>query len=424
MTTEPTTELYWDEQAFEEESRRIYEVCHGCRLCATICPAFPRLFEITDAVDGDLERLSSADYKDVVDLCYQCKLCYVRCPYTPPHRYQLDFPRLMLRAKALYVRRHGMKLQDRIMGDTDRLGALGGIAAPMSNWPSRMGPARFVMEKTLGVHRRRLMPRFHRQSFAAWFRKRTPPALETGEKKGKVALFYTCYVNYNDPEVGKAAVEVLERNGLEVICPEQQCCGMPFLDGGDIEPAMKKARFNLESLGAAVGDGLDVVVPGPTCSYMLKHEYPVLLGDDAKAVSTRTFDLSEYLMRLHEQGGLDTSFAGGPGKVVYHLPCHLLAQNIGFQSRDLMALIPGTEVDMVERCSGHDGTWGVKKEYFDLSMRVGRRLFEDVEGAQPAVAATDCPLAAMQIEQGTGVKPVHPVQVLQAAYSPQEVKGD
>jgi Fe-S oxidoreductase len=239
-----------------------------------------------------------------------------------------------------------------------------------------------------------------------------------------VALFYTCYVNYNDPEVGKAAVEVLERNGLEVTCPEQRCCGMPFLDGGDIEAATEKARFNLRSLGAAVEDGFDIVVPGPTCSYMLKLEYPALLGEIAGALSSHTYDISEYLMKLHAQGALDTSFAGSAGKVVYQVPCHLKAQSIGYKSRDLMQLIPGTTVEMVERCSGHDGTWGVKKEYFDLSMKVGQRLFEDVEQAQPALAVTDCPLAAMQIEQGTGVRPVHPVQVLQRAYSPPEVKSE
>lgn len=424
MTVQPTDELYWDEEAYEERSRAVYDICHGCRLCVTLCPAFPRLFEITDGVDGELERLGSADYKDVVDLCYQCKLCYVRCPYTPPHRYELDFPRLMLRAKALHVRKHGMKLQDRIMGDTDRLGALGGLTAPLSNWANRTAPIKLALEKTLGVHRQRIMPRFHRKTFNAWFRERSRPPAEPRKARGKVALFSTCYVNYNDPEVGKAAVEVLERNGLEVTCPEQRCCGMPFLDGGDIESATEKARFNLRTLGAAVDDGFDIVVPGPTCSYMLKLEYPTLLGEEAGALSSHTYDISQYLMKLHAQGALDTSFAGSGGKIVYHLPCHLKAQSIGYTSRDLMRLIPGTTVEMVERCSGHDGTWGVKKEYFDLSMKVGRRLFEDVEQAQPALAVTDCPLAGTQIEQGTGVRPVHPVQVLQRAYSPPEVKSE
>jgi glycerol-3-phosphate dehydrogenase subunit C len=235
-----------------------------------------------------------------------------------------------------------------------------------------------------------------------------------------VALFYTCYVNYNDPQVGKACVEVLERSGVAVSCPEQRCCGMPFLDGGDIRAAKEKARFNLRSLLKAVEEGCDIVVPGPTCSYTLKQEYPRLLGPEAEPVASRTYDVCEYLMGLHGQGALNTEFGSSPGKIVYHLPCHLKAQNIGYKSRDLMQLIPGATVEVVDRCSGHDGTWSVKKEYFEMSLKVGRRLFEEVREAQPALGASDCPLASLQIEQATGVRPVHPVQVLQAAYEPEK----
>jgi glycerol-3-phosphate dehydrogenase subunit C len=420
MIVDPVSDAYWDEATYEVEARRVFEICYGCRLCVTICPAFPALMDLTDGVDGEVGKLSARDWTRVIDLCYQCKLCYVRCPYTPPHKWQVDFPRLMMRAQAIEARRRGVKLQDRIMGNTDLLGRVGGLTAPLANVANRMAPTRFVMEKAIGVHRQRLLPRFHSRTFAGWFRGRKPGQAPAGERK--VTLFYTCYVNYNDPQVGKACVEVLERSGVAVSCPEQQCCGMPFLDGGDVRAAQEKARFNLHSLLRAVEEGCDIVVPGPTCGYTLKQEYPRLLGPEAEPVASRTYDMCEYLMGLHAQGALNTDFGSSPGKIVYHLPCHLKAQNIGYKSRDLMQLIPGASVEVVDRCSGHDGTWSAKKEYFELSLKVGRRLFEDVREAQPALVATDCPLAGIQIEQATGVRPVHPVQVLQAAYRPERTE--
>lgn len=416
MIVDPVSEAYWDENAYQAEARRLFAICHGCRLCATICPAFPALLDLSDGVDGEVDRLGAQDWSGVIALCYQCKLCYVRCPYTPPHKWQMDFPRLMMQGQAIEARRRGIRLQDRVLGHTDLLGQLGGMIAPLANWANRMALTRFVLEKTLGVHRQRLLPRFHPQSFADWFRGHKPSQATAG----KVALFYTCYVNYHDPQVGKACVEVLERSGVAVSCPEQQCCGMPFLDGGDVKAAKEKARFNLRSMLQAVAEGCDVIVPGPTCSYTLKQEYPRLLGPEAEPVAAHTYDICEYLMRLHRQGTLNTDFRSSPGKIVYHLPCHLKAQNIGYKSRDLMQLIPGASVEVVDRCSGHDGTWSAKREYFELSLKVGRRLFEAVRQAQPTLVATDCPLAGIQIEQATGRRPLHPVQVLQSAYKPEK----
>ena len=422
MIVDPVSEAYWDEAAYEAECRRVFEICHGCRLCVTICPSFPALMDLTDGVDGDLDKLSAPDWRRVIDLCFQCKLCYVRCPYTPPHEWQLDFPKLMQRGQAIEARRRGLSLQDRLLSNTDLLGRVGGLTAPLANFGNHLTPARFVLEKTLGVHRQRQLPRFHTRTFASWFHARRHPQAPASECK--VALFYTCYVNYNDPQVGKACVEVLERSGVAVSCPQQQCCGMPYLDSGDIRAAREKARFNVRSLLKAVEEGCEVVVPGPTCSYALKQEYTRFLGPEAEPVASHTYDMCEYLMDLHGRGLLNTDFASSPGKIVYHLPCHLKAQNIGYKSRDLLKLIPGASVEVVDRCSGHDGAWSVKKEYFELSLKVGRRLFEDVRDAQPAVVATDCPLAGIQIEQATGVRSVHPVQVLQAAYSPAGLGGD
>jgi Fe-S oxidoreductase len=234
-------------------------------------------------------------------------------------------------------------------------------------------------------------------------------------------LFYTCGVNFNEPEVGKACVRVLERNGVEVRCPEQRCCGMPFLDGGDIGATKKNAQANVAYLQPWVEKGYDIVVPGPTCSYMLKQEYPWLLkSESAKAVAGKTFDICEYFMSLHSEGKLDTRFVRGAGKIAYQIPCHLRAQNIGFKSRDLMQLIPDTRVQVFEKCAAIDGTWGLKEQYFALSLKVAEPLLKAIREGAPDLTVSDCSLAALQIEQGTRIKPLHPVQVLDRAYGSAE----
>jgi len=277
------------------------------------------------------------------------------------------------------------------------------------------------MEKTVGVHRGRELPRFHRQTFEKWWATRHGPPEGTPRPARKVALFPTCFVNWNDPSVGKAAVRVLEHNRCAVSCPPTRCCGMPALDGGDIPAFEANARANIDVMLSAVEDGCDIVVPGPTCSYVIKNEYPTLLSgraaEDAKRVSERTFDVCEYLIDLKRKNELDLEFRGEvPGKVAYHLPCHLKVQKIGYRSRDVLKLLPGTKVEMIDRCSAMDGTWGMKSEYYELSKKVAAPLFEDVKKAEADAVVTDCPLAGIQIADGTGERPVHPVKILQRAY--------
>jgi Fe-S oxidoreductase len=416
MTLDIRLPEFWDLGKVEQELRRVYDVCNGCRRCITLCPSFKDLFVSLDAeeVDGDAEKLGPGALKRVVDLCYQCKLCYNHCPYTPPHRWQVDFPRLMLRARAAKAKKRGVTLQDRILGNTDLVGRLGSLTAPLANWASTLPPHRAFLEAVVGLHRRRNLPRFAGQRFSAWFSRRRPVSFVP---QAKVALFATCSVEYNDPTVGKATVAVLERNRVDVTLPSQRCCGMPYLDGGAVGEAQALIRLNVTALAAAVREGREIVVPGPTCSYMLKQEYPWLDGsEDARLVASHTRDLFEYLMRLHAGGKLDTTFSGRPGKVAYHLPCHLKAQNLGTKSADLLRLIPGTEVEVVERCSGVDGTWGLKREYYELSLKVAEPLFKEIEGARPDRVASDCPLAALQIAQGTGATPRHPIQIVAEAY--------
>jgi len=275
------------------------------------------------------------------------------------------------------------------------------------------------MEKTIGIHRDRNLPEYASETFASWYKrhketKTQGPRLDDQEKK-KVVFFHTCSVNYNDTDTGKAAIEVLEKNDVEIEVPPQKCCGMPFLDGGDIDNAKRNAEHNITILIDYVKKGYDVVTPGPSCSYLIKQEYPMLLGnEDARLVASRTYDMMEYLAKLDKEGRFSKDFKNPQGDITYHLPCHLKTQNIGYKSHDVLELIPGTTVEIVAKCSGHDGTWSLKKEYFELSLDVGRRLFEKFTNG--STAASDCPLAQLQIEKGSGKKPRHPIQILRDAY--------
>jgi len=416
---------FWERNSLDREFDRVFDICHQCRRCFDLCPSFDFMFKTIDKKGEDASVLGAVDIKQVLDYCYQCKLCYNHCPYTPPHQWALDFPRLMLRAKAVEVKERGrVTLQDKALGKTDAIGKTGSLFAPLSNLANRNRFGRLIMEKVLGIHRDRNLLEFHRESFSKWFKKRTRRQDEATRENGEVAIFHTCTVEYNGPQIGRAAVEVLEHNKVGVSCPEQKCCGIPFLDGGDIESTIESAAFNVKQLAEEIRAGKDIVVPGPTCSYMIKKEYPELLGtDEARLVAERTYDLCEYLVKKAREGKLDRTFKKKPGKVAYQAACHLRAQNIGFKSRDLMKAA-GAEVELIERCSAMDGTWGFKKEYYQLSMKVARPLFEKVESCSADYTVSDCPLSGLQIEQGTGCKVLHPIQIVHMAYGLDEKRNE
>ena len=413
---------YWDQKSLGDEMYRVFDICHGCRRCYQLCPSFDVMLKRIDQEgDAEVSGLKQEDYDTVVDLCYQCKLCIPHCPYTPPHRWMVNFPRLMLRAKAARVKKSGVTLQDNFLGHTDLMGKLGVATSKVANWMSEIKTHRFMMEQLVGLAKDRVLPRFNNQTFSHWFDQHQKKSSGAAEKK--VALFYTCSVNYQEIETGTASVSVLEHNDVDVECPKQKCCGMPFLDGGDVESALENAAFNTKYLADAIRDGRQIVTPGPTCSFMLKHEYPNLLGtEDAKLVSENTFDISEYLIRLKREGKLKTDFKQSPGKVSYHLPCHLKVQNIGFKTRDLMKTA-GAQVEVVDRCSAVDGTWGFKKEYYQLSRKIAEPLCNQMSADENATMVSDCPLASIQIQDGTGKKPLHPMQVMEGAYGLKEHSG-
>jgi Fe-S oxidoreductase len=405
---------FWRADALDTEFLRIADICHGCRRCFNLCPSFSILLNGIDALDGEVDKLDEPTKRSVVDSCFYCKLCYNHCPYTPPHEFKLDFPLLMVRAKAVRAQTTRTRLRDRLLVKTDFIGRTVRWAAPLINRLNRVGWFRALLQRWGGIHRDRVLPPIAFQTFPAWFRGRSRPS---AARVKKVALFSGCLTNYNYPAIGRATVQVLERNGVQVAWPEQVCCGMPCFDTGDFDALKAQARRNVESLKAMVDQGYAIVSPIPSCSLMLKKEYPALLGtDEARAVAKHTFDICEYLMSLHQKGELSTDFTRSIGRVAYQIPCHLRDQNIGYKSRDLMQLIPGTTVEVVEKCTGHDGSWSVKTEFFEASMQLGKKAFRAVREADAATVVSDCPLSGLQIEQGAGMKTQHPIEIIHRAY--------
>jgi glycerol-3-phosphate dehydrogenase subunit C len=413
-----TEAKYWDRAGLDKEVERVFDICHGCRLCFNLCPSFPALFDAVDRNDGDVRALRAAEKDRVIDLCYGCKLCEIKCPYTPHdgHEFQLDFPRLMLRAKSVNARENGVKLRERVLARPDQIGKVGALTPSLANMMCRQNFQRVVMEKMLGIHRDKLLPDFAAETFDKWLERNPLPPIPA-EPAAKVALFPTCFINYYNPAPGKAAVEVFAKNGCAVKCPKQNCCGMPALDSGDVDFARKEARANVDSMLPLVREGYKIAAINPTCSMMMRQEYPNLLaGDEIKEFAAAIVDSHELLYYLRRAGKFNTDFQSTPGTVAYHVPCHLKAQDIGLRSRDLMREIPGAEVTTVDACTAHDGTWAMKKEFFALSMKWGEKAFGGMREAGARVMATDCPMAAVQIEQATGVHPMHPIEVLARAY--------
>jgi glycerol-3-phosphate dehydrogenase subunit C len=426
-TYDPHHPNYLDEADVRGELTRVYDLCHGCRLCFKFCSSFPTLFSYVDRHDDqDAGKLTPAQQDQVVDECFQCKLCHINCPYTPgQHEWAIDFPRLMLRADAM---RHATgqvpvrkKLTTNVMARTDLVGVASSAAAPVVNRIIGGEPgsvARTVVEKTTGISAQRLIPPFARTRFSTWFKKR--PKIRVAKRQGSVALFPTCLVEYQEPAIGRDLVRVYERNGIECALPEgTSCCGAPWLHAGDVENFTKVAVKNVRALARAVRQGRDIVVPQPTCGYVLKKDYVDYVGGaDAALVAEHTYDAAEYLVKLHKTDGaqLDTDFGGDvPEKITYHVPCHLRAQNVGFKSRDLMRLT-GAKVTLVQQCSGIDGMWGLRAENAELSVPHAKKLAAEISRVGGDVVAGDCHLANTAINEQTGRTPMHPIQVVARAY--------
>lgn len=423
---------YLNRDSLFKELDRVFDICHGCRRCFSLCNSFPTLFDaIDESSSGELDAVDKQVYWDVVDHCYLCDMCYMtKCPYVPPHSWNVDYPHLMLRAKAFKFNDASnprpVRLRDKILSATDAVGSLAGIpvVAEIVNAVNQTGVGRAMLDKTLGVHRSAPVPKYHSNTYHKRHRRKARPALEpkaAGDTRGRVVLFATCYGNRNEPDVNEDLAAVFEHNGIEVtVLRQESCCGMPKLELGDLQAIEKLKAANVPALAAMVAQGWDIVTPIPSCTLMFKQELPLMFPEDAQVrqVQQAMFDPFEYLWARHKAGLLRTDFSGRIGKVSYHVPCHLRVQNLGLRTRDVLMLVPETEVDAIERCSGHDGTYGVKREYRDVSMKIARPVIRRVADAGADHYASDCPMAGRQIESGLegGREPTHPLKLLRAAY--------
>ncbi len=418
---------FYDHADLFKELERVFDICHGCRRCVSLCNAFPTLFDLVDESETmEVDGVAKEDYWKVVDHCYLCDLCYMtKCPYVPPHEWNVDFPHLMLRAKAVQFKEKGASFRNRLLTSTDTVGKLAGIPVVVSvvNAANRNPGMRKLLENTLGVSADAVLPEYHSVTLRDRLRTHAPRIVpRPGEKTtGKVALFATCYGNYNEPDIGEDLVAVFEHNGIPVTTvPKERCCGMPKLELGDLESVEEAKNANIPVLAKLVDEGFDIVAPVPSCVLMFKQELPLMFPDDedVQKVKNAIYDPFEYLMLRHKEGWLKTDFKVPLGKVAYHVACHQRVQNIGMKTRDVLQLVPDTEIMPIERCSGHDGTYAVKKEFHDISMKIGRPVVNKVKQAQPDHYTSDCPMAGHQIENGLkdGSHPEHPLTLLRKAY--------
>ena len=419
---------YFSEESLFEELERVFDLCHGCRRCVSLCQSFPTLFDLVDESDTfEVDGVKKEDYWKVVDHCYLCDLCYMtKCPYTPPHEWNLDFPHLMLRAKAVKYKKGDFRTRDKILTSTDAVGSLAGIpvVAGIVNAANKTKPTRKILEATLGVHADARVPEYHSNTLRKRLSSKVGASGDgeaAGPTKGKVALFATCYGNRNEPVIGEDLVAVFEHNGIPVTMAEkEQCCGMPKLELGDFESVARAKEANIPVLAKLVDEGWDIVAPVPSCALMFKQELPLMYPHDAevKKVSGAIFDPFEYLMHRHKAGKLNTDFKNSLGKIAYHAACHQRVQNVGPKTRELLSLIPETEVTAIERCSGHDGTYAVKKEFHEASMKIVRPVVNQVKRAEADHYGSDCPMAGHHIEHGMadGKQTEHPMSLLRQAY--------
>ncbi|MEI6558152.1 MAG: heterodisulfide reductase-related iron-sulfur binding cluster [Rhodospirillaceae bacterium] len=426
---------YYDEAKLETELRRVFGHCHDCRRCFRLCASFPRLFDLIDATPGGtLDAVPAAALKSVVDACTLCDLCALaKCPYLPPHPFDIDVPHLMLRYRAVMFRQGRVPPAARALSRTDRNGRLAGLAAPLANWATdrRNELTRPGLERLARIHRDAAVPSFHGRTFM--MRAQAQPVYAEVGAPGygrKAALYATCFTNYNNPEIGMAARAVLARNGVDVREAYPGCCAMPHLEQGDLEAVAASAGRVARGLEPLIDEGYAIVALVPSCALMLKNEWPLLVPRSSpdfpriEKLAAATFDISEYLVEIARTVGLAPGLAALPGGVTLHIACHARAQAIGRKSADLLREIPGLELTVIERCSGHGGSWGLHKDNFELALEIGAPVAREVARSAHSVVASECPLAGRHILQGleriegTSVpsESLHPVQVLALAY--------
>jgi len=418
---------FYDEAALFHEMERVFDICHGCRRCVSLCQSFPTLFDLVDdSPTLEVDGVKKEDFWKVVEHCYLCDLCYMtKCPYVPPHEWNLDFPHLMLRAKAWHYKNRDTKLRDKVLTSTDAVGSFAGIpvVAQTINAVNKVKPARKALEAVAGIHSEAWLPEFNSRPLRSRLQRLPNDTAGTpaGRTTGKVALFATCYMNRNEPGPGEDLVAVFEHNGIPVTLAEKErCCGMPKLELGDLESVRAAKEVNIPVLAKLVDAGWDLTALIPSCVLMFKQEMPLMFPDDPDVLKVKNafYDPFEYLMLRHKEGQLKTDFQTGLGKVAYHAACHQRVQNIGPKTKEMLALIPGTEVDAIERCSGHDGTYAVKEEFHSYAMKIVKPVVNRVNQANPDHYGSDCAMAGHHIAhaRADGTAPEHPITLIRKAY--------
>jgi Fe-S oxidoreductase len=421
---------FYDEEKLHTEMERVFDMCHGCRRCLSLCGSFPTLFDLVDATDdGEVHGVDKKDYDKVVDECFLCDVCYVtKCPYVPPHPWNLDFPHLMLRAKAVKFKNGEVKMRDKLLASTDKMGMFAGIpiVTESVNAINRTGVMRSVMESTLGVDKKAWIPEYAPKTFTQLATASTAWPVKDGAKTpGKVAIYATCYINYNEPGIGQDLIKILEHNQIPYeLVDKEACCGMPKLELGDLESVAANKDKNIPKLAKLAREGYAIVTPIPSCTLMFKQELPLMFPDeeDVQLVKEAMWDPFEYFIERNRDGLLNTDFKEELGHVSYHIPCHSRVQNVGRKTAETLKLVPGTEVNVVERCSGHSGTWGVKKEFHATAMKIGKPVFKAMANNTPDYISSDCQLAGHHIEQGmeenglAKAEMAHPLTLIAKAY--------
>ncbi len=418
---------FYSEDSLIREMERVFDICHGCRRCVSLCQAFPTLFDLVDESESmEVDGVAKKDYWQVVDHCYLCDLCYMtKCPYVPPHEWNLDFPHLMLRAKAVKFKRGEVKLRDRVLTSTDAVGRLAGIpvVAQTVNAVNRVKPARKALEAVAGIHAQAWLPEFSSRPLRSRLN-RLPddaPGIPAGRTRGKLALFATCFINRNEPGIGEDFAAVCAHNGIPIsLVEKERCCGMPKLELGDLESVREAKEANIPQLARLVDAGWDLTALIPSCVLMFKQELPLMFPDDPEVqkVKAAFYDPFEYLMLRHREGKFRTDFQQGLGKVAYHAACHQRVQNIGQKTREVLALVPDTQVEIIERCSGHDGTYAVKREFHAFAMKIVKPVVGRVKEAHADHYGSDCAMAGRHIGHALadGRSPEHPITLLKKAY--------
>jgi glycerol-3-phosphate dehydrogenase subunit C len=416
-----------DPVKLDEEMRRVFDICHGCRRCFNLCDSFPRLFDLIDtSPNEELSDVKSADFEPVVEACTLCDMCFMtKCPYVPPHPFQLDFPHLMLRHRFANQGKNKNEFVQKQLAEMDRNGTLARVASPVINWASDKSntPVRAVMEKVAGIDRTANLPKFHSRTFISADKRDpvTPNEAAPAYGKRKAALYATCFVNYNKPVTGLAARDVLNHIGVETKAAYPGCCGMPFLEQAELSRVAANAAKVSKELVKLIDEGYDIVALTASCGLMLKFEWALVCPDnqDVKRVADATYDIDEYVVDIARKEGLPHGMKALPEGVTVHLACHARAQNMGPKAAEMLKLIPGTPVDVIERCSGHGGTFGVVKPTHEVAVKVGRPVFRAAEKQQRGHIVSDCPLAAQHIfdhSQTPAKAPEHPIQIMARAF--------